>query len=233
MKNLLLVPTMFLAACATTGGGGGGKGSSAPFQGTDVVQKREAEIQDAAKTAMDCLKTKPGETPGKGGVFAVTADSAGKLSVQPIKWDGPDPMKQCIVDTGKKVTVTPLAGPSVSTLWEFVPPGEKGGPAQAPAELAVKMQPLQETMQNEVIECGRRFLGVDFPATIEVAYFLYNNGKSYAPTVISDDSKDGSFEGCVLDVINHTTFPVVQADKPFGLTARFKIGVYGETQRVH
>jgi len=56
------------------------------------------------------------------------ADAAGKLKVDPIKWEGPDGVKQCIVDTGNKTTVSALPGPNVGTLWEFVAPGEKPAP---------------------------------------------------------------------------------------------------------
>lgn len=231
MKNLLLFPTVLLAACATTSGGG--KGSSAPFQGMPAVTKRQSEIQDAAKGAMDCLKVKPGEQPSKGGVFAVTADASGKLTVQPVKWEGTDAMKQCIVDAGSKATVTPLPGPSVGTLWEFLPPGAPAsGPPTVPEAYKVGMQPLNETLQNEVATCGQKTLGVDFGATIEVAYFVYTDGKAYAPTVISSDAKDGSFDSCVQNVIANTKLPVVQTDRPFAVTGRYKIGVYGETQRV-
>ena len=76
MKNFTASsPPLFFAACATTGWRGG-KGSSAPFQGEPAVQKRQTEIQDAAKSAMDCMKVKAGDDPGKGGVFAVSADAA-------------------------------------------------------------------------------------------------------------------------------------------------------------
>ncbi len=227
MKLQHLAPTLLLAACATTGGG---KGSTAPFQGPDAVTKRRNEIGDAAKTAMECMKVKPGEPAGKGGIFAVTADATGKLTVQPIKWDGPEPMKQCIVDAAAKSSITPLAGPSVGTLWEFLPPGETPQPPKVPEELKVKMQPLQETMQQQVIDCGARYLGVDFGATIDVAYYLYNNGQAYAPTVISSDAKDGGFDSCVQDVIKNTKFPTLSVEKPFGTTAHFKIGQYGDTQ---
>ena len=229
MRNLLLIPTLMLAACATTGGGS--KGASAPFQGADAVTKRRTEIDDAAQSSMVCMKAKPGDPPIKGGIFAVTADASGKLKVDSIKWDGPDSVKQCIVDAGAKATVTPLPGPSVGTLWEFVAPGEKSQPAKAPSDLAVKMQPLTETMQAEVVACGARYLGVDFGATIDVAYFLYNNGHAFVPTVIQSDAKDGSFESCVQDVVSQTKFPALSVDKPFGATAHFKIGVYGDTHR--
>jgi hypothetical protein len=230
MRNLLLIPTLMFAACATTGSSS--KGSSAPFQGTAALTKRKAEIDEAAKAAMDCMKVKAGEQPGKGGVFAVMADAGGKLKVDPIKWDGPEPMKQCIVDAGSKTTVTPLPGPSVGSLWDFVPPGEKSEPPKAPEDLAVKMQPLRETMQAEVVECGTRNLGLDFGATIDVAYFLFSDGKAYAPTVISSDAKDGAFDSCVQEVVSHTKFPALAVNKPFGATAHFKIGVYGDTRRV-
>jgi hypothetical protein len=51
--------------------------------------------------------------------------------------------------------------------------------------------------------------------------------------VMSSDAKDGSFESCVQNVILGTKFPTEPVDKPFGATAHFKIGVYGETQRTH
>jgi hypothetical protein len=215
-----------LAACATTSGGG--KSSSGAFQGEPVVQKRQAEINEAAKSIQDCTRVKAGETPAKGGVFAVVADSSGKLTVSALKWDGPDAMKQCIVDKGSQATVTPLAGPPVGTVWDL---GAESSVGKPPEDYKVKMQPLAETMQSEVKACGDRILGVDFGATIEVAYYIYS-GQAYAPTVMSSDAKDGSFENCVRDVVMKTKFPAVAADKPFPSTSRFKIGVYGETQRV-
>lgn len=227
MKNQLLLPTMLLTACATTASTGA---KVAPFPGAATVEKRRAELDDAAKGAMECLKPKPGEQPAKGGVFAVVADASGKLKVEPIKWEGPDAAKQCIIDTGNKTTVSALPGPSVGSLWEFVPPGEKPGVPKTPDDFAVNMQPLTQIMQTQVIECGRRFLGVDFGATIEVSYFLYQDGKAYAPTVIKSDAKDGSFESCVQDVILQTKFPKEKVDRPFGATAHFKIGQYGDTQ---
>jgi hypothetical protein len=219
---------LLASACATTSGGS--KGSSAPFQGVDAVTKRRTEIANAGQGAMDCMKAKPGEPTAKGGIFAVTADAAGKLKAETIKFDGPDGAKQCILDSATKATITPLAGPSVGTLWEFVAPGEKSEPGKAPEDLATKMQPLSETMQTQVIQCGQRFLGVDFGATVDVAYFLYNNGQAYVPTVIASDAKDGSFEACVQEVVANTKFPIVNVDKPFGATAHFKIGQYGDTQ---
>ena len=231
MKNLLLIPALLVSACATTGSTGS-KSSSAPFQGTEVLNKRRAEIDDAAKAAMDCMKVKPGEQPGKGGVFAVMADAAGKLKVDALKWDGPDAVKQCIIDAAGKAPITALPGPTVGNLWEFTAPGEKPEPAKAPDDFAVKMQPLRETMQAEVVECGTRNLGLDFGATVDIAFVLYNDGKAYVPTIISSDAKDGAFDSCVQDVVSHTKFPQVTVAKPFPSTMHFKIGVYGDTRRV-
>ena len=67
------------------------------------------------------------------------------------------------------------------------PPGSDTAPVKAPDDFAVKMQPLTQSMQDEVASCGTKFLGVDFGATIEVAYFIYTDGKAYVPTVISSD----------------------------------------------
>src|SRR5262249_8400487 len=136
------------------------------------------EIADAGSAAIPCMKAKPGEPVAKGGIFAVTADAGGKLKADAIKFDGPDTVKQCILDTATKTSISALGGPSVGALWEFTPPGEKSEPGKAPDDLQTKMQPLQETMQTEVIQCGQRFLGVDFGATVDVAYFLYNNGQA-------------------------------------------------------
>ena len=48
--------------------------------------------------------------------------------------------------------------------------------------------------------------------------------------MIASDAKDGSFDTCVQEVILSTKFPEVNVDKPFGATAHFKIGQYGDTQ---
>ena len=211
----------------------GGKGSSAPFPGEAAVQKRQTEIQDAAKTAMECMKVKAGQDPGKGGVFAVSADASGKLKVEAMKWEGPEPMKQCIVDTGSKATVTPLPGPSVGTVWEFLPPGEKATPPKAPDGFDVLMQPLAETIQSEIKTCGDRYLGVDFSAKGDVTYYIYNTGQAYAPTIVHSNAKDGSFESCVEDVILKTKFPVVAAATPFPSQYHFKVGITDTNERLH
>src|SRR5438477_9626782 len=123
-KTLALLVTLpvlplFTSACATTSGGG--KGSSAPFQGHDAVAKRRTEISNAGQAATSCMKVKAGDQPIKGGIFAVEADASGKMKAEAIKWDGPDAAKQCIIDVAAKGTITPMPGPSVGALWEFVP----------------------------------------------------------------------------------------------------------------
>ena len=119
MKNLLLIPTMLLAACATTGGGGSSKGSSAPFQGQDAVTKRRSEISDAAKAANDdCLKSIKPTDGFHGAMFSVTADAAGKLAIETLRWTGPETVKSASWTPASKVTVTPLPGPAVGSTWE-------------------------------------------------------------------------------------------------------------------
>ena len=115
MKNSLVIPALFLAACATTGSSG--KGSSAPFQGADAVTKRRAEITDAAKTPnQECMQLKKDDA-FHGGLFSVTADAAGKLTIEPLRWSGPETAKQCVLGEAGKLTITPLAGPPVSSTW--------------------------------------------------------------------------------------------------------------------
>lgn len=222
MKKHLLIPTMFLAACATTGTGS--KGSSAPFQGQAAVEKRRTEILDASKGAMDCMKVKQGEEPGKGGVFAVSADAAGKLTATPIKWDGPDKMKQCVVDKAAATPISPLPGPSVGALWEFLPPGSKPPHQDVPKDLEEKMQSLQATAQSEVEACAQQNLPPDFSADTEVSFFTYKDGTVYAPTVVKSTSKDGGYDSCVQNVVAKTKLPAVNVDDPIQLTFRFHVG---------
>ena len=68
----------------------------------------------------------------------------------------------------------------------------------APEDFGVKMQPLSQSMQDEVAACGTKFLGGDFGATIDVAYWLYNTGQAYAPTVVNSDA---NFRGRLLQAI--------------------------------
>ena len=156
---------------------------------------------------------------GKGGIFAATADASGKLMVEAIKWDGPDTMKQCIVAAGAKATVYALPGPCVGSLWEFLPPGEQSsGPPKTPDDFKIDMQPLAETMQNQVIECGRSYARRRLRRDHRRRLLLYNNGQAYAPTVIPSDAKDGSFDSCVQEWWRRRSYPVVEIDKPFGAT---------------
>jgi hypothetical protein len=224
MKTLLLIPTMFLAACATTGTGGGSKGSTAPFQGLDAVNKRRTEITDASQKVMDCLKSKAGDPPMKGGIFAVSADASGKLTATPIKWDGPAEKKQCVIDKAAATALTPLPGPTVGALWEFLPPGEKPADAAVPKDLEEKLASLQMAAGAEVEACAQQNLPPDFPADTEVAFFVDQTGQVYVPTVVKSTAKDGGYDSCVQGVVGKQKFPTMNVPKPVGLTFRFHTG---------
>ncbi len=225
MKTLLLVPTMLLAACATTGGSSS-KGANAPFQGSDVVEKRRVEISDAAKAANDtCMKmTKDQLASFKGATFVVTADSAGKLAITPLRWNGPDPVKQCIVGAAAKTTVTPLPGPSVSSTWEWNAPGEKAPAVVVPKDLETRVQSLQAQSQVQVEACEQQNLPPEMPADISVAFIVDAAGKVYGPTVISSTAKDGGFDSCVQNVISKIQFPQEDVPAAYPLTLRFHVG---------
>jgi len=224
MKNLLLIPTMLLAACATTGGGGS-KGSTAPFQGQDAVTKRRSEISDAAKTANDdCLKSMKVTDGFHGAMFSVTADAAGKLSIETLRWTGPEAAKQCIVGESSKVTVTPLPGPSVSSTWEWNPPGEKAPAVVMPPDLETKVQSLQTQSQVQVESCEQQNLPPEMPADISVAFLVDAQGKTHGPTVLSSTAKDGGFDGCVQKVISGMQFPASDVQVPYPVTLRFHVG---------
>ena len=224
MKTLLLVPTMLLAACATTGGGS--KGSSAPFQGADVVTKRRAEISEAAKVPTDeCLKMKKDEAASfKGGAFVVTADAAGKLTIEPLRWTGPETAKACILASSAKVTVTPLPGPSVSSTWEWNAPGEKAPPVVMPKDLETRVQSLQTQSQVQVEACEQQNLPPEMPADIAVAFIVDPTGKTHGPTVINSTAKDGGFDSCVQKVISGMQFPAEDVQVPYPVTLRFHVG---------
>src|SRR3954465_11309890 len=105
MTRQLLIASLFFVGCATTSGaGGGGSKNTGPFQGKEALEKRRNEIFDASKVANGCMKVKQGEPVPKGGIFAVTASADGKLSAKTVKWEGTEPMAQCIVDTANKTT---------------------------------------------------------------------------------------------------------------------------------
>jgi hypothetical protein len=225
MKNLLLVPTMLLAACATTGGSGS-KGSSAPFQGVDAVTKRRAEIADAAKMPTDeCLKMKKDEVASfKGGTFVVTADAGGKLTVEPLRWTGPEAAKSCIVASAAKVTVTPLPGPPVSSTWEWAATGEKATTPVVPKDLETRVQSIQANTQVQVEACEQQNLPPEMPADISVAFLVDPAGKTHGPTVISSTAKDGGFDACVQNVIRGIQFPQASVPEAYPVTLRFHVG---------
>jgi hypothetical protein len=223
MKTYLFIPIVCFAGCATTGSSGG-KGSTAPFQGLDAVQKRRNEITDAAKNVMDCLKSTKTEPAMKGGIFAVTADASGKLTATAISWDGPPQKKQCVIDTAAKTPVTPLPGPSVGTLWEFLPPGEQSQEAHAPKDLEDKLASLQMAAGAEVEACAQQNLPPDFPADTEIAFYVDPTGKVWAPTVVKSTAKDGGYDTCVQGVVLKQKFPAINVPKPVQMTFRFHTG---------
>jgi hypothetical protein len=223
MKTLLLVPTLMLAACATTGSGG--KGSSAPFQGADVVAKRRTEITDAAKTPNEeCMKLKKDDA-FHGAIFSVTADAAGKLTIEALRWTGPDAAKQCVLGEASKLTLTPLAGPSVSSTWEWSPPaGEKAPEVKMPPDLETKVQSLQTQSQAQVEACEQQNLPPEMPADISVAFLVDPTGKTHGPTVLRSTAKDGGFDTCVQDAIRKMQFPAADLQMPYPVTLHFHVG---------
>jgi hypothetical protein len=225
MKNLLLIPTLLLAACATTGSSS--KGSSAPFQGADAVTKRRTEITDAAKAANEeCMKLKKDEQASfHGALFNVTADAAGKLTIESLRWTGPETIKTCILGESAKVTVTPLAGPPVSSTWEWNPPaGEKAPEVKVPPDLETKVQSLQTQSQAQVESCEQQNLPPEMPADISIAFLVDATGKTHGPTVLTSTAKDGGFDTCVQDVIRKMQFPSADVQVPYPVTLRFHVG---------
>jgi hypothetical protein len=225
MTRQLLIASLFFVGCATTSGAGGGGGkNSGPFQGKAAVENRRKEILDASKVATDCMKVKQGEAVAKGGIFALTAGPDGKLSAKTVKWDGPQPMAQCIVDAANKATITPLAGPPVGALWEFWAPGVAPKQPEPPEDLETKMQALQNSAGNDVDFCYQANLPVDFPADIAVAFFVTADGNVWAPTVVDSNSKDGGYDSCVLGVVSKLKFPNINVENPLPVTLKWHRG---------
>jgi hypothetical protein len=217
----LPVLPMLASACATTGSTGGGK-STAPFQGESVVEKRRQEVIDANKIVSDCLRQKAGEPELKGGIFAVTAGADGKLSGKTVTWEGPAEKEKCILDKINSSSITPLPGPTVGSLWQFSAKNDTMKPT-VPKELEEKMQSLQAQTQAQVDSCAQQNLPPEFPADIDVAFFVGPQGQVLVPTVVKSTSKDGGYDACVQDVVARTKIPV-GADMPYPLTFHFHVG---------
>jgi hypothetical protein len=223
MTRQLWIASLLLAACATTGSTGS-KGSSAPFQGEAALEKRRNEVLDASKPAMECLKVKAGEDAGKGGYFAVVADASGKLTATSLRWEGPPAVAQCIVDTAAKTAVTPLAGPSVGAMWEFWAPGMQPARQQPPKDIDTKVQSVQGNADSDVDACYQRNMPVDFPADVEVSFYVTADGVIHAPTVVSSNSKDGGYDSCVQDAVGRAKFPTLDIQNPLPLKFKFHRG---------
>jgi hypothetical protein len=225
MTKHLVIASLFVAACATTGSvGGGSSKSTGPFQGKEALEKRRTEIFEAQKAVTDCMKVKPGEDPGKGGIFAVVAGPDGKLSAKTIKWEGPPPMSQCIVDTAAKTAITPLPGPPVGMLWEFLPPGAPASKQEPPDDIESRMQAAQNAAGSDVDFCYQNNLPVDFPVDISVAFYVTGDGTVYSPTVIESNSKDGGYDSCVLGVVAKMKLPALPIQNPLPLTIKWHRG---------
>jgi hypothetical protein len=170
------------------------------------------------------LKVKKRDEVGKGGAFAVVAYADGKLTVQTITWDGPAAMGQCVVDAGQKTVLTPLQGPPVGVLWEFLPPGAQPQHQEPPQSLETRLQSQQQTAQLEVEACAQQNLPPDFPADVEVMFYVAADGKVYAPTLVKSTSKDGGFDGCVRKVVERMQLPAMDIRGAVPLTLRFHVG---------
>ncbi len=221
MRTILISFGLLLSACATMSGGG--TKPSGAFQGKDAVAKRKIEIVDAHKVANGCMK---GDGI-KGGYFAVSADSSGKLNAEQIKWDGPAPVAQCVLEAANKATITPLTGPPVGALWSFWAPGAEPPQQQLPDGIEGKIGSVQELTHAEIVSCGERFLGVDFYAQATVMVFVTAEGKAYAPTLMNSSAHDASFDGCVLDAVAKAKYPPLDIVNPAPLTLTFTIGKSG------
>jgi hypothetical protein len=225
MTRHLLIASLMFTGCATVGSTGS-KGSTAPFQGEAALAKRRNEALDASKVATDCMKVKQGEEAGKGGIFAIVADADGKLSAKKIKWDGPEAMAQCIVDNAQKTPITPLPGPPVGVIWEFLPPGVTSAPppAELPTAVNSRLSELKGAAQDQVDACARLNLPQDFPADIEISFYAGADGNVYAPSVNKSTSKDGGFDSCVLDTVAKQKLPTMDVAKPVPITWPFHVG---------
>jgi hypothetical protein len=227
-KPYVLIPSLLLVGCATTGLG---TKATSQWPGEAAVNKRRTDILDASKAAIDCLKAKPGEQPPKGGYFEVTATADGKLSARTISWDGPPEAAQCVVQKAAATTLEPLPGPSVATVWQFLPPGAASPPAPDPQAFESQLAPVQSNAQGEVESCAQRNLPPEFYAEIVVAFFVGPGGKAFAPTVVKSTSNDGNYDVCVQQVIEHTKFPDIAKEIPMPLSLKFAVGLKGSNYR--
>ena len=158
-------------------------------------------------------------------MFSVTADAAGKLAIETLRWTGPETAKSCILGDASKVTVTPLPGPAVGSTWEWSPPP----PEKAPANRDAEQFRDQGAVAADAVEGGGRVVRAAEPAAGVAGRHLRHvprrlDGKAHGPTVLSSTAKDGSFDSCVQDVITKMQFPASEVQVPYPVTLRFHVG---------
>lgn len=217
LRHLAVI--LVLAGCVT----GGGSSSTRPFQGQAAVEARIKQLNDQSQVSAACQRQ--ADKSDRGGYIEVTASAVGKLVVRPLFWRGSPSTLNCIVDAAKKATVPPLPGPPVSTYWEFRLPGEPPLPAPDINKVSTReLKTVREHMLLDVQACALRFLPPEFPADIEVAFYVMPGGKPAVPNVIMSTSNDGGFDTCVLELVGGQTFPDPHYEGPFPLALKFHVG---------
>ena len=221
MKNLLLFPTMLLAACATTGGAAA-KARARRSRAPTSWSKRQTEIHDAAKTANGLHEGQAGRARRSRAASSPSSPTPAASS-RSRRSSGTAPRGEAVHRRRRRQGDGDAAAGSVG--------GHASGSScrraradrrrRCPPTSRSSMQPLAgDDAEPGRSSAARSYLGVDFGANIDVAYFVYNDGKAYAPTVVKSDAKDGSFDTCVQDVVPKTKFPVVQ--RRHGRSARLR-----------
>jgi hypothetical protein len=198
-------------------------GLVAPFQGAGVIKARINELNEKAVNVNTCTA---GMSPtDKGGIVEVTADAQGQVRARTIKWEGDPAIEKCLLEGAAKLTLSPLPGPSISTFWQFTSPHAE--PLPAPDLTMVSendMHAVQERLTPEVDACAQRNLPPEFPADVEVSFFLYGAGKVAAVNVTYSTAKDGNFEACVQELVTAASFPKPNYGGLFPVKLRFHVG---------
>lgn len=199
----------------------GGKNSAvAPFTSKDAVDNRIKEIISKSEVAKNC-PSKTAEA-DKGGVLEVTAAADGKLSARQVDWKGDPSVGACIVAEAAKVTLAPLAGPPVSTLWIFAQTFPNPGPL--PDNVAARYNDFKNKVNDEIIACGNRYLPPEFPANISLQFNIVPGGKVVAVNVVGSTAKDGDFETCTQQALAKMEAPDMQYAGPYPMQHSMHIG---------
>ena len=216
--SLVAVASLGFAGCATLGGG---STSTAAFAGKDALKARTAELTAKASIASACSSKEP----DKGGIIEITGDAAGKLTARVALWRGDPAIGKCIADKAALETVTPLAGPPVSTLWMFTP---KDAPPPAQPDKSKVDEGTMQASRNKadvgVQACAQRNLPPEFGSTIHISFYVFPGGKPFAANVTDSNAKDGAYESCALEAVLAGDYPDYQFDGPVPVTLSFKTG---------